>query len=245
MNTSGNTAYYASNREDGCGRLDIYRLELYPEARPTPVTYVKGRVSDASTKKSLYAEIELVNLETGRKTTESRSDPVTGIYLVCIPVGFDYAFNTSRPGYLFFSESFMLKEVKTEADPYRIDIALQPIQKGKKVVLKNIFFETDSYKLKSQSDPELEIIKLFLQDNPGVVVEIGGHTDSVGTAAYNMTLSGNRAEAVYNALIEKGVQESQLNWKGYGFSVPVAPNKTPEGRALNRRTEIKIIKTGN
>jgi outer membrane protein OmpA-like peptidoglycan-associated protein len=80
-----------------------------------------------------------------------------------------------------------------------------------------------------------------MKTNPKLKIEIGGHTDNVGTKAYNKTLSENRANSVYNYLISKGIDKTRLSYKGYDFSVPVATNDTEEGRALNRRTEFKVI----
>ena len=81
-----------------------------------------------------------------------------------------------------------------------------------------------------------------MQNNPEVSIEIGGHTDNKGSAAYNKTLSENRAKSVYDYLIDNGIDTDRLTYKGYGFEEPIADNQTEKGRAKNRRTEFKIIK---
>jgi outer membrane protein OmpA-like peptidoglycan-associated protein len=122
-----------------------------------------------------------------------------------------------------------------------LNIALDPIEINKTTILKNIFFEIDSSNLKPESIAQLKEIVDFMTKNPGLVIEIGGHTDLQGSEAHNLILSGKRADAVVQYLIGKGVSSSRLRSKGYGFSVPVADNSTEAGRALNRRTEFKIL----
>jgi len=115
------------------------------------------------------------------------------------------------------------------------------MEPGKAAVLENIFFETDSFRLKSESRQQLNEMIVFMNNNPGWIVEIGGHTDNVGTENYNMVLSEKRAAAVVNYLINNGVPPKRFRSKGYGFSKPLADNTTAEGRTINRRTEFKLI----
>jgi outer membrane protein OmpA-like peptidoglycan-associated protein len=118
---------------------------------------------------------------------------------------------------------------------------LQPIEANATVVLKNIFFDVNKFELKPESQVELDKVIQLLNDNPSVKVEISGHTDNVGKPADNLTLSNNRAKAVVNYLISKKIAVQRLTAKGYGETKPVADNKTETGRALNRRTEMKIV----
>jgi len=245
VNASGDLAMFASERESGYGGLDIYGFELYEEARPNVVTYVKGRVYDVETNESLEADCRLYELISGELIAQQKSDSEDGKYLVCLPEGHEYAFNVEKQGYLFYSENFSLMELESDADAYIMDIPLQPIEEGQSVVLKNIFFEFDSYDLKSSSETELKKLTQFLISNPHVSIEIGGHTDNVGTAAYNEKLSLNRSKSVYEYLGNHGIDKNRLSYQGYGFDQPIADNDTDEGRALNRRTEFKIIKIGS
>ncbi len=240
VNAKGDLAYFASDRP-GSRMKDIYHFELYKEARPLPVTYVKGTIYDAQTNELLSADIELIDLDDSESTTETSSGNNNGKYLVCLPSERNYAFNISKDGYLFHSENFSLKNLDDPSKPYLIDIGLRRIQAGKAVVLKNIFFETDSYALKDESKAELGKLLTFLNDNPEIRIEISGHTDNVGTMAYNLELSGNRAKSVYEYLIDKGTEKSRLTFKGYGMTKPIDSNETEDGRAANRRTEFMII----
>ncbi|MFN2458894.1 MAG: OmpA family protein, partial [Chitinophagaceae bacterium] len=109
------------------------------------------------------------------------------------------------------------------------------------VVLKNIFFDFNKYALRSESQVELDKVVQLLNDNPTVRIQIEGHTDNIGTAVENLKLSENRAKAVVNYLIGKGINAKRLAHKGFGATVPVSNNKTEEGRAQNRRTELKVV----
>ena len=164
-----------------------------------------------------------------------------GEYMVCLPIDKDYAFNVSREGYLFYSENFSLTNLEHPEEPYIMNIPLQPIEKGVTVVLKNIFFKTDSYDLLPDSYTELGKVVEYMNANPKMKIEIGGHTDNVGTKAYNKTLSENRAKSVYNYLVSQGIAKERLSYSGYDFSIPIATNDTEEGRAQNRRTEFKVV----
>jgi len=238
---SGSEAYFASEQPGGEGGSDIYFFELYAEARPNPVTYMKGFVFDADSKARLQASFELIDLQKDEIIVESFSDPQSGEFLIPIPIGTNMALNVWKDGYLFFSENFAFDSVRTGIDPHLYDIPLQPIKEGESVVLRNIFFKTDSHELLPESIPELNKLLGFLEDNPGIKIEISGHTDNVGSLAYNKTLSEKRALSVFNHLVEKGIEETRLSYAGYADQKPVTTNDTESGRAQNRRTEFKVL----
>ena len=238
---AGDLAYFASDREGGKGQLDLYQFELNPDFRPSPLTYMKGNVYDAATKKPLIANFELIDLATGTPVVRSTSNAGNGEFLVCLPAGKSYALNVSKDGYLFYSDNFELKNVKSAKDPVLKDVYLHAIKAGESVVLKNIFYETDAYKLKEESKAELGKIVSFLTKNPKVTIEISGHTDNVGTKMYNQTLSERRAQAVFDYLVTKGIPAARLTFRGFGDAKPIASNDKEEGRAQNRRTEFMIV----
>lgn len=238
ITADGKTAYYSSDRSDSRGGLDIYSFELRKDIRPKKTLWVKGKVFDKKTGKGLPSSVELIDLFTKELVSKIQTDE-TGNYLVTLPVGKDYAFNVGRKGYLFYSDNFLLS-LHSPDSTYEKNIGLQPIEVNASVVLNNIFFDVNKYDLKPESQVELDKLVQLLQENPTLKVEISGHTDNAGTAAENLVLSNNRAKAVVNYLISKGILASRLTFKGYGETKPVADNKTDEGRAQNRRTEMKV-----
>jgi len=241
VDADGKLAYFASDREGGYGGLDLYQFELPQYAQPQRVNYLAGKVYDAQTKKPLGAKFQLIDLSTGKVAVESYADERTGKYLVSLPINKDYALNVSQDGYLFHSENFTLT-AGTAKDPFKKNVEMHQIKEGERVVLKNVFFETNKFDLKPKSKVELNKLVDFLTKNPTVTIELSGHTDNVGNSKANQILSDNRAKAVYNYLIEKGITTERLSTKGYGDTQPIASNDTEEGRAENRRTEFKVLK---
>ena len=242
VDPNGQLAYFSSNRPGGYGGMDIYQFALYDSARPTPVTYMKGKVYDAKTEKPLGANFSLIDLSTGTTVMQSTSIAFDGNFLVCIPLNKNYALNVTKKGYLFYSENFELKDSSsTRVHPYTINIPLQPIDTGAHIVLKNIFFPTNKFDLKPESQVELNKLVDFMNLNPTVKIEISGHTDNIGTPASNKILSENRAKSVYTYLVDHGITADRMKYKGYGQTRPIASNDNEEGRAQNRRTEMKIV----
>ena len=239
VDAMGNYAYMTSDREGGFGDWDIYKFKLPKEFKPKPVTYMKGRVYDAKTNAPLSAHFELIELEKGKKIVESTANG-SGRFLVCLPFGKEYALNASHEGYLFYSENFELQKA-SNLKPVERDVPLQPIQVGERIVLENIFFLTDAYNLESESEVELNKLKEYLENNPLLKIEIGGHTDNQGGKEHNLALSKNRARSVYEWLVMHKIDKERLSYVGYADEWPIADNSSPEGRAKNRRTEVKIM----
>ena len=233
------TAYYASDRADSRGGLDLYSFDMREDIRPAQTLWVKGKVFDRKTQKGLPSSVILTDLSTGRVISDLQTDE-TGNYLITLPKGKDYAFNVNRRGYLFYSENFPLGKEQGDT-AFHIDIPLQPIEANAAIVLKNIFFDPNQYEIKPQSGVELNEVVQLMKDNPTLQIQINGHTDNSGKPADNKTLSENRAKAVTNYLIAKGIAPARLLSKGFGDTQPVADNATPEGRAKNRRTELFVV----
>ncbi len=233
------TVYFSSDGWDSRGGLDIFTFQLPAHVRPFKTLWVKGNVFDKKTKQGLPSAVELIDLATAQTISNVQTDE-EGNYLITLPIGKNYAFNVNRKGYLFFSESFMLQQKENDS-AYHINIALTPIEVNASIVLKNIFFDTKKADLKQESLIELDKVVQLLKDNPTVKIEISGHTDNVGKPADNILLSNNRAKAVINYLLSKGITSARLSFKGLGAALPVADNKTETGRAQNRRTELKVL----
>ncbi len=239
VNARGDRAYFASDRV-GKNNTDIFTFELPLEVRPVLVSYLTGRVYDSRNMKGVTALIQLIDLETEEVVVESPSFPTEGDYMLTLATDRDYALNVTADGYLFFSDHFAFRGEHSHRDPFRRDIPLERMVVGSSVVLNNIFFESDSHEILPGSMVELNRVLIFMEENPGVAVEIAGHTDSTGSAPHNQELSAKRAEAVVTYLASKGIAANRLISAGYGDRKPVAANDTEEGRAMNRRTELTI-----
>lgn len=240
VNARADKAYFSSDVDRKWGK-DIYTFDLPVEKRPLQVSYMKGRVFNADNWQPLRASFELTDLENRQVIYKSYSDSSTGEFLVSIPTNRNYMLTVNRKGYLFYSGNFTLRGIYEAPAPFLQDVPLQPVQVGRVTVLNNVFFETDSYELKPESESELEKVTRFLGDNPAIRIEISGHTDNTGGDQHNQVLSEKRASAVAGYLVLQGISAARIESRGYGSAVPAAENTTSEGRALNRRTEMKII----
>jgi flagellar motor protein MotB len=239
IEAGGQKAIFSSKRDNVNGK-DLFYFNLDESIRPNPVSYLKGKVYDKETGKMLKAEYELINLTIGKTTVKSTSDS-EGNFLVCLPSGYNYGINVSKPGYLFYSENFVFEGVHSVMEPFIKSINLSPVKVGEKLQLTNVFFEIDSWKLKKESVSELNNLAKLLMENREIKIEIGGYTDSTGSDEHNLKLSESRALSVVDYLIQAGITSDRLKYKGYGNLSPVGDNVTSEGRKLNRRTEVKII----
>jgi len=240
VTASGQYAFFASNNLNGYGGYDIYTFELPVALRPQMVTYVKGTVIDIKTRLPLEAAIEIIDLDKNQVVYQNFSDPDNGGFLATLIAGRNYGLNVSKSGYLFYSANFSLVG-HAEKDPYYVTAEMSPIEVGNKVVLNNIFFDTNRFDIKPESRAELQKLVEFLNQNPTIHIEISGHTDNVGNIQANQVLSQNRAKSVYQYLINYGISPTRLIYKGYGQTQPIAPNTTDDNRSKNRRTEFKII----
>ncbi len=195
---------------------------------------VTGKVLDNITEEPIGAKITIPET----KFEGTISDPETGVYRLKLPPG-SYILHIEAEGYLPEEVPVVLKE----GEPIVKDVRLKKkAKKGVTIRLQNIYFDTGKATIKPESYPILDRVAEFLKANPKAIVEIQGHTDSVGSASYNMRLSQARAEAVRNYLITyHHIDPSRLIAKGYGETMPIADNTTREGRAMNRRVEFKII----
>ena len=239
VDNQGTTAYFSSNAYSAT--KNIYTFDVPEAVRPNPVSYVSGLVTDAKTHRPLKAQVQLLNLMSGDTVMSVVSSAETGDFLVSLPVGRQYAMLATSPGYLFNSQHFNLEGTYTATKPYTVNISLEKPEIGSNTILRNIFFKFDSFELMPQSFVELSQMAAFIKGSTGIKFEIGGHTDNVGKDAYNQQLSEKRAKTVCDYLITKGVDASQLSFKGYGATAPIGDNATPEGREKNRRTELKVV----
>ncbi len=268
---TGKTGYYASERMgESLGGYDVYKVtymgeekgvvtqsedqllayitapvsesvaESAAEIQITPITLLKGFVYDDYTKAPLAAEVVMVDNDLQQEIAVFKSNPRTGRFMIQLPAGHNYAITVRRDGYLFHSENFDLPAT-AEYQEISKDFPLKNVSVGSRVVLRNIFYEFDKATLLPQSYVELDRLYKLLVEVPTIKIEISGHTDNKGSASYNQGLSERRAKSVVEYLVDRGIGIDRLTYVGMGLTQPIATNDTEEGRALNRRTEFKII----
>lgn len=236
----GKFGYLSSERAGGFGGLDIYKFELPSNLKPEPVSYVTGTVYDAISMEKIEADMELTDLATGEIIIKTRSQKGSGAFFMVLKSNRNYMLTIDQTNYLFYSANFSLKE-HSSLEPYKLDVPLKKPATDIEVVLNNVFFDVDKYELKPESKLELDKLVHLLKKFPFMKIEIGGHTDNTGDKAKNKVLSQNRAKAVKEYLVSKGIDATRLSAIGYGDSKPVADNNTEEGRAKNRRTVFKVL----
>lgn len=241
VSLDGQTAYFA--RADK--QADIIRFELYAAVRPNPVTYVKGIVKDKKTGKPIESRLDIERTD-GNQAFTIHTDR-SGEFLITLPLEFSYSFNVAKEHYLFYSERFEFSEESKIYEPIYLEIQLDSIDQNiveknpQEIILKNVLFKIDSAELLESSYTELTKLEQLLKENPGLKIEIQGHTDNVGTEDYNLLLSEARAKVVYEYLLSEGIHAEQIRYSGYGEQKPIDTNITEKGRANNRRTSFIVV----
>ena len=212
--------------------------DLFVDKEKTAV--VTGRIYDKNTDKPFPSDVPLTIKLNDANATKVTIDSLTREYSVEVSLGAIHTLSADAEDYYSVTEVINLAG-ETEKIKVLKDLYLVPLEIGQSVRLNNIFFETAKATLKEESFPELQRVVKFLEDNPKIRIEIGGHTDNVGKKAYNLKLSEQRAESVAQYLLLHGIPEAAITFKGYGMSMPIADNDTETGRQINRRVEFTII----
>lgn len=233
----GKYVYFVSGGRNGSS--DIFRKKLPEGARPDPVVILKGKVLDAKTKQPLAASISYQNLVTNKNLGIANSNSIDGQYSIVLQSGNNYEFLANAANYYPISDNIDLSKLHEFREITR-DLYLAPIEKGLAIRLNNLFFDFNKAELKKESFPELNRLADLLKNNPSMKIEIAGHTDNVGTDAYNNPLSMKRAQAVLVFLTSKGIPPTRLSAKGYGKTKPLQTGDSEEIRKLNRRVEFTI-----
>jgi OmpA-OmpF porin, OOP family len=160
-----------------------------------------------------------------------------GKFQLSLPVGQKY-----KVQYQSITKTEDYKEINIpDADNVTVNFKLE-ITPETVITLNNVFFESAKSTLKPESFVELDKLHKFMSLKKTVIIEISGHTDNVGSKISNQKLSEERANAVKAYLVKKGIAAARIETKGYGDSLPIADNSSEEGRTLNRRTVVKILK---
>lgn len=236
VDATGKKGYFTSVQD---GKRNIYRCELDEGLQCPETAYLKLRIRDEEGKPVVPEQLVVQAL--GQRDTLALYN---GMYVhsemsVCTPAETVLLLSVLKMGYLYYSDTLRVGRADFNR-PAEREIVMRKIRENSSLILKGIFFEVDDYSLRPESEAELQQLVAFMQRNPGIQIEIAGYTDNNGTDEYNIRLSENRAFEVYKYLFLHRVKKERMTYKGYGKANPVAPNDTEEGRARNRRTEIRV-----
>ena len=220
VSAQGNIAFFASDREGGYGKLDIYWFNLPESLQATKTFYFEGLAFDAVTTQKLQANVQLTDLTSGKEVYNGQTDIQDGKIVLPLPINRSYAVLVNKQGYLPFSLNFDLT-LKENAQSYHLEMPLNPISSKVENVLNNVFFDLAKATLRPESRIELMNLANYLKANPSLKIEVQGHTDSQGDAQKNMILSEQRAKAVYDFLLKEGITAERINYRGFGSLKPV------------------------
>jgi outer membrane protein OmpA-like peptidoglycan-associated protein len=246
VSTDSKTGYFFSFNEGkvagrGIGRYDLFGFELYSEARPTAVGFMKGTVRDSAGQAVSGAVVEVKDTKS-KQVSFANVDSASGDYMFAVKKNSELLVTVKKQGIAFNAKKVKVKENPKElVEPEEVNIQVAEERAGSSFVIDNILYNTNSADLQEESREVLENFARYLKENPALKIEIQGHTDNVGNPRDNEALSHNRAYSVKSALEELGVEGQRINAKGYGASRPIASNAMEEGRAKNRRTEFLIL----
>ncbi|MCX7728835.1 MAG: OmpA family protein, partial [Bacteroidia bacterium] len=230
----------------GVGKYDLFRFELYDNARPNEVNIIKGQIKDTENNPIGGKAIVEINYPDNKSKTFAAVDSSNGEFVAAINLsktkGQDVLINIKKDGYAFSSQIISIPnktDFNTPLPP--VELITDSVKPGKSFVINNLYYKTNSSEIEERSKKVLIKFADYLKENPQLKIEIRGHTDNVGNSKDNEALSLNRAYSVKEFLEKQGIAGQRITAKGFGSSMPISPNTTEEGRAKNRRTEFYII----
>ncbi len=240
IDSRGEYAYFVSYAENSNGGSDIYKILLNTQSRPDPIALVRGKVVARPDGQTIDAQVVYYVEGAGNQGNTVLSTD-NGLFKLLLPLGKKYTFYAEKKGYLSNTKVIDLTD-SLDYTEINLVLSLESLHQGQSFTLKNIYFPAGSSKFLPQSYPELNRLVMFLRQNPDIHILISGHTNNIGDQQKLMKLSLERARAVKKYLVDNGIDPSRLDIKGYGPTRPIADNSTAEGRRMNQRVEIKIIK---
>jgi len=267
LSSDGVYGYFSSNKNIGLGDADIYRFRMPEHNFKTPtfkidsVTItlinrdsiakanassseysIKINIIDKLTGKPIEADVQVIDMQSDQTLDQSKSTAGAYNKMLSFEKKTKLVVSIKKEGYLFQDISIKIDPESKQNRTIERSITMEKPVVGSKYVLRNLYYDFDKADLRQESHTELNNLLRLLQDSPNMKIEIGSHTDDMGTKEYNYNLSQRRAQSVANWLIEHGVPTSRMVPKGYGEDEPLVSNDDEkEGRELNRRTEIKIL----
>lgn len=240
IDDKGTKGYISSDRESSCC------LELFEVKKE--FLSIAGLLTDCKTKLPLAgADVTLTKAEGSQKITTGND----GIYRFKVDSKRPIKLLFAKDNYFAVTKNYPYEELaKADTLIYK-DYCLSPFKLGIPIALDNVYYEFNSAELTEPSKKVLDFLIPIMEDNPEMEIELGSHTDNIGTDEYNLDLSNRRAKSCTDYLESKGIAAARMTSKGYGESMPIAPNEitvkrkkkdNPGGRAKNRRTEFKVTK---
>ncbi|MEQ9186504.1 MAG: OmpA family protein [Cryomorphaceae bacterium] len=252
VSTDGKMVYYSAKDRENPRSIDIWSFELYKEARPDRVVFVKGTLKDEHGDPPKNATVELKSMES-KNISQVEVNNDDGSYAAVVRVRQEEAvvMNVKADNMAFQSK---LIETEPEEDKgarlggnqrvstfQEVDLQVAEVRAGGVYKINDIYYATNSAAISERSKLILAEFAFYLLEHPDMRIAIHGHTDNVGKDQTNLALSTDRAFSVKQYLESQGVQGARIEYRGFGETVPFASNETEEGRALNRRTEFLIL----
>ncbi len=239
LSPKGDIGYFASNVES-YGESDIFFAKLPEKIRPKTVSLVHGSIRDAKTMKPMKALVELFSYPEKKRYSFTYSNSNDGTYELSLPVRDIWTIKISNDDY--FSQDYIIDLSLIDTHQVYIrDISLSS-KLDTLFFMRNILFEFAQTNNKLNKSEEISILLKFLEHNNDYVIEVVGHSDSIGSPKNNERISLDRAKKAAEVLMNFGISKNRIIISGQSFFNPIAPNDTEEGRALNRRVEFYLRK---
>ncbi len=243
VSTDGKIALFSSSNVSSAQGLDIFAFDVPKEAQPEKVLILKGDVKNEKGELVNDARLEIKYAAT-KEVKEVDVDDRDGSYAAVVNLRKDedvvVSVKSDTEDLAFNTRVFTLADTaETVRD---LEMEVEKLESGKTYRMNDIRFATGSSEIDEASKSVLAEFADYLEENPNYRVEIYGHTDDVGDAEANLVLSTDRAFEVFGFLQEAGVNPDKMDFKGFGESKPLVPNNSDADRAINRRTEFKIVK---
>jgi outer membrane protein OmpA-like peptidoglycan-associated protein len=219
------------------------KTEPKKEPKPEPKALIyEVKLVDADSKTPLNAKIRMQGQRDNIIVASTAKGNGVYEFKITNPTPKDYRLSIEIDGYVFVNQNLRLQGAKGQEKIVSRTFEMRKLAVGVTSILRNIYFDYDRARFKTESYGELNKLESMLRQNQNIKVEISGHTDAYGKWDYNKNLSQKRAEAVKDYLTKKGIDPRRVKAVGYGESKPLASNDDEdEGRELNRRVEFKVL----
>lgn len=237
--STGEVAYLVSC-DGGPTKSDIVRVVVPPEFRPDPTMIITGNVLDAATGERLCARVVIAAVPEPAYSTSEQSDSLAGQFTFVVRAGLNYLLHANRQGYVTIAESINLFDSLGSGE-INVDLHLVPIRAGETFTMGMLYFDFGKAVIRPEAYVELDRLSELLNARPSMVLEIKGHTDSIGVDDPNFILSTDRGNSVRRYLLSKGVDSTQTFVTGRGRTQPRTNNQSSAGRQMNRRVEFTIV----